>query len=484
MRVLKFGGTSVATAQRLRQVAAIVADAAAQDRIVVVVSALAGTTDALVEATRLAEVGDEAFRPIVKALRRRHLQCFQELEPSTVVLRVRAELGHQLNKLSRLLEGVALLQECPLSVRDRILACGERLSVQLLTTALRSLGRAAEAVDGGELIVTNDHYGEAVVDLAATRQRTVTRLARLAGLVPVVTGFIGATPAGRTTTLGRGGSDYSASLLGAVLDADRVEIWTDVDGVLSAPPRLVGSARPLPHLSYEEAAELAFFGAKVLHPKTMQPLVCSHIPIRICNTVQPRELGTTISAAAAPTGNARALSVVENATLLTVEPLMSGSPVVLGSLLHEALAELPDEVLLVSQASAAQRLQLVVGSGRADHVERVLRRRLSRYDSAADVRIDRDDSVSLLAAVGQEIHQQPWVAGQLLSALGSRRIPVRALLTGASPHSITVLVDRELVPEALNLLHHELLNGRELPVPAPRLAASYQPSTALVRYGV
>lgn len=311
MRVLKFGGTSVADATRLVQVAAIVARAVAEERAVVVVSALAGVTDALAaaaEGTGCAE--------LVGELESRHCGCLREIGgrwlPTATGLARR-----------RLAELSALLDASPANGtraawRDALLACGERLAVITATAALRAQGLDAMAVDASELIATDSQFGEAVVNVEATRQQVMAWRSRLSpGVVPVVTGFLGAAPDGRTTTLGRGGSDYSAAVLGAALGASRIEIWTDVPGVLSAPPRIVPDAVPLPAMSYALARELAVLGGKVLHPKTMAPAEAAGVPIAVRSTFAPGCCGTLVGPRTPATWLARIVSGVEEATRLT-----------------------------------------------------------------------------------------------------------------------------------------------------------------------
>lgn len=288
MRVLKFGGTSVADTASLARVAQIVAGAARADRVVVVASAQAGVTDALIDATDRGRAKD-----LVGTLERRHLACLQAFgdpgcEAATAAVR------------QRLCELEALLARPPASGersawRDAVLACGERLSAPVVAAALRTAGLDAVPVDASGLVATDASFGEAAVDHAATRARATRWFRDLpSGAVPVVTGFIGATPDGRTTTLGRGGSDYSAAVLGAALGASCIEIWTDVAGVMSAPPRIVPDAVPLPALPFAVAREVAALGGKVLHPKTMEPAERAGVPIAVRCTFEPEQPGTLV----------------------------------------------------------------------------------------------------------------------------------------------------------------------------------------------
>jgi len=296
LSVLKFGGTSVAGASRLRRAAAIVREARRRLPVVVVVSAMAGVTDALIEAVDAAGRGDRRWRSLFVTLERRHLQTMQSLSDPREWLDQWWALRARLGELHRTLGEIDNAGRCDPATRARALATGERLSASLTVAALRAAGCPGVAIDAAELIVTDSAFAEAEVDLAATRERTRRRLGRmLPRSLPVVTGFVGADRNGRTTLLGRGGSDFSAAILGAALDAARVEIWTDVPGVLSAPPRWVPDARTVPNLSAAEAAGLARWGGKVLHPRTLEPLLPRAIPVVVADSQAPDAPATTVA---------------------------------------------------------------------------------------------------------------------------------------------------------------------------------------------
>lgn len=311
MRVMKFGGTSVANASRLNHVAAIVARAASRESVAVVVSALAGVTDALATAADGNGVGD-----LVARIEERHVTCLQGIGGPQQGTGER-NVHRRLADLSSLLAAPPTNGTRP-AWRDAVLACGERLAVVVATAALRAAGLDAIAVDAGELIATDSQFGEAAVDFETTRRQVLAWRSRLSpGTVPVITGFLGAAGDGRTTTFGRGGSDYSAAILGAALGACRIEIWTDVPGVLSAPPRIVPEAVPLPALSFALAREVAGLGGKVLHPKTMAPAEAAGVPIVVRSTFAPEDGGTLVGPPTPATRLARVVSGVEEATRLT-----------------------------------------------------------------------------------------------------------------------------------------------------------------------
>ena len=299
--VMKFGGTSVGNAERMQNVGSLLAEHAQQAELAVVVSAMGGITDMLIRAAMEASAGDgEHWKNVRRELARRHREVADQLlsaaEQSFVLPRLAAQVGN----FENLCSGFSLVREVTPRAMDTLSSLGEVMSANLMAAILRSLGLAAEAVDATELIVTDDNFGNASPLFEETTVKTRQRLAllRRRGVIPVITGFRGATPEGVCTTLGRGGSDFSGTIIGAALDADEVWIWTDVDGVMTADPRLVPEARIIPGISYREAIELSFFGAKVLHPKTIQPMMKKKIPVWIKNSFNPSCPGTRIVPAA------------------------------------------------------------------------------------------------------------------------------------------------------------------------------------------
>ena len=293
---MKFGGTSVGDATCIRRSAEIVANASRERSVAVVVSAMSGVTNRLIDAAYQAKRGDrDAGKTLAEALHRQHFEALAMLVSNE---KSRMQVQHRIEEIlgegSRLYEGTALLRELTPRTLDSISSLGERLCAPVVSAALCDLGVASSAVEATELIVTDSFHGGAEPQADATRQRSHARIGPIlgAGQVPVVTGFIGATADGVLTTLGRGGSDYSATILGAALDAEEIIIWTDVEGVLTADPRLVSEARTIPEISYREAAELAYFGAKVLHPKTLRPVLPAGIPVWIRNSFAPEKPGT------------------------------------------------------------------------------------------------------------------------------------------------------------------------------------------------
>jgi len=369
--VMKFGGTSVGSAEAMKKAAQIVLEARPQwSRLVVVTSALAGVTNLLLDSADAAAHGDlQPLRSAEKTLRERHFELADALIPDPAGrARAKEEVGLLITNFVDLCQAIGMLGEATPRALDAVASLGERMSVRLLAPAISAAGVPAKYIEASELIITNDHFQNAHPDFAATTEHTRRALEPFFkdGLVPVVTGFMGATPQGNITTLGRGGSDYSAGILGAVLPADDVWIWTDVDGVMTADPRMVSEARTLSEITYGEVAELAYYGAKVLHPKTIRPIVEAGIGLRICNTFNPEHPGTRLipngSANGARNGKQviKAVTAVRKQKLITIEGRgMLGVPGV-AARAFAAVASTGTSVPLITQASSEQSICFAV----------------------------------------------------------------------------------------------------------------------------
>src|SRR5580698_68669 len=323
LRVMKFGGTSVGDASCIEKVVEIIRTSVRDSNPVVVVSAMSGVTNKLIDAATQAEAGNRSeVAAIFQGLREQHERVIRKLIQSAPERdRIAGKMAEFLAEGDRLCQGTSLLRELTPRVRDKISSLGERLSAPIVAAVLVERGVASEAIEATELIVTDSCHGSADPRMDLTRERCQTRLGPLLvqGVIPVVTGFIGCTQEGVLTTLGRGGSDFSATILGATLRADEVEIWTDVDGLMTADPRLVPGARTIPTISYQEAAELACFGARVLHPKALRPVMERNIPLSIRNTFAPDREGTTITPSALPKANGvKALTATNDVALITI----------------------------------------------------------------------------------------------------------------------------------------------------------------------
>lgn len=477
MLVMKFGGTSVGGGRQLRGVAAIVARHR-EERPVVVASAMRGVTDLLLNVANAAAAGDrKAVRAALRELRERHFRAVEEaLDDPQQRQEVHREVGARLAQLRRSLTGVTLLGELSPRSRDRIAGWGEGCLVPILAGVLREQGVPAQVVGGERVIVTDDRFGEASPDLAATTARAATVLRPLveAGTVPVVSGFVGATPGGVQTILGRGASDYSASILGHALDAREVWIWTDVNGVLTADPHLVADARPIPMLSYAEAAELSYFGAKVIHPRTMVPAAAKDIPIRILNTFEPDFPGTLISNDPGPRDNpVRALTSIGKATLITVEGAgLVGGPRIVARACN-VLAACDANILLLTQSSSEHNICFVVpaisGPGLHQGLEAEFANELARGELSS-VSIERE--VCILATVGAGMRGTPGVAGRVFGTLGQSGCNILAIAQGGGELNISCVLQASDEARAMRILHDELIGSGAADAAAAELAVA------------
>jgi aspartate kinase len=487
LQVMKFGGTSVGDAVCIGKVVEIIRTAARAARVAVVVSAMSGVTNRLIEAAQLAKAGNEsAVAEIFEGLRKQHDEVIRVLIGSvSEQQRLRSALQTILAEGERQCHGTALLRELTARTLDAVSGLGERLCAPLLAAALAEAGVASEAIDATELIVTDSYHGGAEPWIDLTRSRCQTRALTLLqeDIVPVVTGFIGATEEGVVTTLGRGGSDYSATILGAALNADEVVIWSDVSGLLTADPRLVAKTSTIPEISYREAAELAYFGAKVLHPKTLRPVMDRGIPVWIRNTFAPDDAGTKITSRPAPSpGGVKAMAAMRDAALITVAgPGTEGVPDALARTVVTAAAVRAD-VLLIAQSSAQQEVCLVVPSALAERTVEALRHEFSR--DLMHERVEHTvmaSAVSVITLVGQNLRAASQTMARALAALGQENVSLFATVQGASDSSISFVLPRADMKAALARLHRELALGGvsspQRPVAAAASPAAGQPSS-------
>ncbi|MFN8504892.1 aspartate kinase [Kouleothrix sp.] len=458
--VMKFGGTSVGNATAIAALAAITRDhLATWDHAVVVVSAMSGVTDLLLKGASTAAAGDAAsYKRIAASLREKHAAALAELVPDGAdAAATRGPIEQLIDEFELLCHSVGVLGEASPRAIDAISSLGERMSVRLVAAALRARGIAAEAIDATEFVITSPHFTSAVPIQPQTRERTRERLLPLLerGAVPVVTGFIGATESGATTTLGRGGSDYSGAIIGAALDADEVAIYTDVDGVMTTDPRLVPDARVIPAISFAEMGELAYFGAKVLHPRTIRPVVEHGIPLRIRNTFNAAHPGTLVVSAPEANGRAiKAVTAIKSMSMITVEGRgMIGVPGV-AARTFGAVASVGANVLMISQASSEQSICFVVPFSASAAVVHSLEDGLANELARRDVdRIWARDDVVIVTAVGAGMRETPGVASQVFGTLAERHINVVAIAQGSSECSISVVVSSADADAAVRAIH-------------------------------
>ena len=461
--VIKFGGTSVGNAAAIRQAAAIAHDLRRDGHeVIVVTSAMSGVTDLLLtgaQAASRAELG--RFLEVASSIRSKHAEAASALfaDPTTRAV-VLEPIDHRLTELSRLAEALAVLGEASPRALDAVAALGERMSIHLLAGAIRELGSKSTPIEATAVVRTDAVYQSAVPDMAVTRDQSQSVLVPLltGHTVPVVTGFIGATADGVVTTLGRGGSDYSAAILGAALDAEQVWIYTDVDGVLTADPRVVPTARSLDQVSYLEMSELAYFGAKVLHPKTVLPALERGIPLRIRNTFNPSHPGTLVVTNGDRTaGDLRGVTSIDRQSLVTIAGRgMLGVPGI-AARAFAAVARTGTSVPMISQSSSEQSICFVVPQSAAPRVLSELQSGFERELARRDVeRIWAQDDIVVVTVVGSAILNTPGVAGRVFTAVGAGGINVLAIAMGSSECSISLVVDGPHAREAVRQIHRLL----------------------------
>jgi aspartate kinase len=452
MRVLKFGGTSVADRAAIERLAGIVRTGRDNDPrpgTVVVVSALGGVTDQLLSLADRARTGDaEGARGVVEALRARHHEVAAVIADDAARAEVGAAIDEQFNHLRAAAKALAVLRELSPRSLDAVASVGELLSSRLVAAALQTFGIDSAWADPRKLIVTDDHFASAVPQMAGTFEQTVVALTPVleSGRVVVTGGFVGATRTGVTTTLGRGGSDYSASIIGAALGVDEIQIWTDVDGMLTADPRVVAHPRVVPHISFAEASELAYFGAKVLHPATIQPAVARAIPVRILNSKRAEAPGTLITAERPPSAGLTALASKKHVTVVDI----TSTRMLMAHGFLRRLFEVFErhrtavDVVTTSEVSVSvtvddrRRLPAIVEA-------------LSEF---AEVSCEHD--MAIVCAVGEGLMHEPRLVPRIFEALGD--VPVRLLSQAASRRNITFVIPESDVPRALGRLHEHFFS--------------------------
>lgn len=465
MVVQKFGGSSVEDAGKIREVAKIALEHRVDGKIAVVLSAMKGCTDLLLQAARDAEAGKESYHEALATLEKRHWAAAQDLTAGPAYETLRLALEAQLKDLRDILHGVELVKECSKRSLDLIAGFGERLNCQLMAGFLLGQGHEAHYIDASRnFIITNDNHGAADVDFDATYDAVEARLRPLNGVM-VITGFVASTADGRPTTLGRNGSDYTASLVGAAIRAEAVEIWKDVDGVLTADPRFVKGTLVLDEISMEEAMEMSYFGAKVIHPSTMLPLLERGINLRIKNTLNPSVKGTLIKQDPKPhpypiTG----IASITGAALINIEGSgMIGIPG-FASRVFGALARVKVNVIMISQASSEHSICIVCRDAEAVIALAALRQELKAEHEAKKLKdCELIGGLEVIAVIGDNMRGKPGITGRLFSSLGDKNVNVLAIAQGSSERNISFVIESKDREIALNTIHSAFLgNGGKL----------------------
>jgi aspartate kinase len=463
---MKFGGTSVGSPEAMRQVIDIVRrDRDKGNQVIVVVSAMSKVTDALIDAARKAAAGNKwGYLSTAENLRDRHNDAVQQLVPEGEDRdRTLAEIHGLIDDFSNVCSAINILGELTPRMLDAIVSFGERLSSRVIAAALRAHGVQAQQYDAGQFVITDDIYQSANPLWPQTERNIREHLVPAVeqGITPVITGFIAQTQEGVITTLGRGGSDYSGAIFAAASDSDELIIWTDVDGVMTTDPRIDKRAQVLPYVSYNEVAELAFYGAKVLHPKTVQPILDKEIPLRVCNTFNPTFEGTLIGPNSTPsTTVVKAVTAVRNVGLLTVSGRgMIGVPGIAGRAFLTT-AKAGANILMISQASSEQSFCFVVMDDRSKKVKAAIEQEFTQEIAQRNIdQIELLEEVVIITVVGSGMRSTPGIAGRVFNVMGANNINVIAIAQGASECSISFVVDEVNMERAVVALHELALQN-------------------------
>jgi aspartokinase/homoserine dehydrogenase 1 len=455
MQVLKFGGTSVANGENINKVVQLVREALTNDRTILVVSALGGVTDMLIQAGLSAAAGEESYKERLHAVEQRHLEAVKYLLPLTRQSSVLSLVKTKCNEIEDICNGVFLLSELSDRTRDKIVSYGELLSSLIIAARFDALEIPNTWKDSRQLICTDSSFTYAAVDFPVTNQQIREFFDTAKGDLFIFPGFIASDSNGVTTTLGRGGSDYTAAILAAAVDAGSVEIWTDVSGMMTADPRLVSNVKVIPHISYQEAMELSHFGAKVIYPPTIQPVMTKGIPVRIKNTFSPADAGTVIEFGTLRNGGSiRGISSIGKITLLSLEGSgMVGIPG-FSKRLFEALSNEKINVILITQGSSEHSICVGVEEAFAAEAKAAVDNVFSHEIETGKVEpliVEKD--LSIVALVGDQMKSHPGVSGKMFGALGRNGVNVRAIAQGSSERNISAVVAAADVKKAINVLH-------------------------------
>lgn len=457
MQVLKFGGSSVANAENIQKVVAIIAKAVLKEPTILVVSALGGVTDELIEIGVLASTGNEKYKEQIQALENKHLTAVRALLHIQHQSSTLSWVKQQLNELERVADGIFLLGELSARIKDRLVSYGELLSSYIITTKLTELNLHPLWTDARQLIHTNDLYGNALVSFDKTNANIEAFIKTNQSQLYVVPGFIAANEKNYTTTLGRGGSDYTAAIFAAAVNASTLEIWTDVTGMMTADPRLVQNPKSIEAISYQEAMELSHFGAKIIYPPTIQPVMKKNIPVWVKNTFEPDAAGTVIQQHAVSNNDiVRGISSINNIALLSLEGSgMVGIPG-FSKRLFEVLAMHHINVILITQSSSEYAICVAINEADAYLAQESIDAFFAFEIENGKVNpVIVEKELSILAVVGEQMKSHPGISGKMFGGLGRNGINVRAIAQGSSEKNISAVIAASDVKKAINVLHED-----------------------------
>lgn len=461
---MKFGGTSVATGENIRRIADIISSSVSKGhQIIAVVSALDGITEKLIEAAERAEKRDKGFiHNLGQELLNRHLRVAGEaIFNSSILKEIQLTIAATLEELEKILTGILYVGELTPRSKDYILSFGERLSAPILYGALKDVGLNTCFLTGAEAgIVTDDNFGEANPLMNVTKLQVKERLEPLLqkGMVPVVTGFIAATQDGITTTLGRGGSDYTATILGAALGAEEIWIWTDVDGLMTSDPKIVPNAKTLPELSFREALEMAVFGAKAMHPRALEPIMDSNTIVRIKNIFNPNGPETVlVKETKAKPGTVKAVTLLKDVALINISGAgMVGAPGTAAKV-FEVLGKNKINILMISQGASEANISLIIRRNLMEKAVNALE--LALLGGGLIREITGEDDVCVISVVGAGMRNTPGIASRVFTAVARRGINVRMIAQGSSELNISFVVKESDGPAAVQAVHEEFKLG-------------------------
>jgi aspartokinase/homoserine dehydrogenase 1 len=460
MKVLKFGGSSVGSAENIENVVSIIRQNSAEDDIAVVLSAMQGTTDDLIEAGRSAESGDDGYLEIISKIGDKHLTAIRELFKNGDHHAISDFVESTLNELENICEGVRLVRELSPRTLDRILSFGEIVSSRMVSEKLAAEGLENVWIDSREVIRTDANYGFGAVDFPTTNKQIASYFAASKARIHIFPGFIAADASGSTTTLGRGGSDYTAALIAAAIDAEVLEIWTDVNGMMTADPRFVRNVRQIPHITYREAMELSHFGAKVIYPPTIQPVMAKGIPVLVKNTFEPDEPGTLIESDAEAGGEMiRGITSIDKIALLNLEGSgMVGIPG-FSKRLFDALSRAQINVILITQSSSEHSICVAIEEKFAEFARVSVDLEFEYEISTGKIEpLKVETGFSILALVGDNMKAHTGVSGKMFTTLGHNGINIHAIAQGSSERNISAVISSKDVRKAVNALHEEFFS--------------------------
>ncbi|NAS12116.1 bifunctional aspartate kinase/homoserine dehydrogenase I [Poritiphilus flavus] len=461
MKILKFGGTSVANAQNIQKVQRIVSQIDS-DKAVIVVSALGGITDLLLTAQNQAAEQDDTYKTTLAEIENRHIQTIKELLPIERQSSVLSAVKSDLNTLETLLEGAFLIGESTPQLSDKIVSYGELLSSFIISEYFISAGLDTSFKDSRELILTDETYGKAAVNFKKTNAQCQAYFDGNSKRITLLPGFVASSASGNTTTLGRGGSDYTAAVIAAAINAEELQIWTDVSGMYTANPKLVKQSRAITRISYEEAMELSHFGAKVLYPPTIQPVLAKAIPIRIKNTFDPDAEGTLITSMKnGGDKTVRGISYIEHIALLSLEgPGMIGIPGV-SKRFFEVLSQAGISIVLITQASSEHSICIGISEAEAKVARELVNKEFDHEISTGKLQpVVVEEDLAIIALVGDNMKSHQGLSGKMFSALGKNNVNIRAIAQGASERNISAVINAADAKKALNTLHEEFFEAR------------------------